>query len=87
MSNETWHNCSAANIIFGLIPFAYLAGRQSPKVHIKVTDEMQQETPLVLIWWPILITTHRIVKKCLETWSQIVLSQHKFWISSSFNKF
>ena len=61
MSNETWHNCSA-NIIFGLIPFAYLAGHQSPMVRIKVTAKMQQETTLVLIWRPTSISAHRIVR-------------------------
>ena len=37
-----------ASITFGLIPFAYLAGHQGPKVHIKVTTKMQQETTSVL---------------------------------------
>ena len=63
MSNETWHNYGA-NIIFGLIPFAYLAGHQSQKVHIKVAKMQQKRNTylltLVLIWRPTSLT-HRFV--------------------------
>ena len=81
MSNETWHNCSA-NVIFGLIPFAYLAGHQSPKVRIKVTAKiMQQETTLVLIWRPILIPDHRIVRIVWKLGFKWCSQPNKFQIS------
>ena len=94
MSNETWHNCSA-NIIFGLIPFAYLAGHQSPKVRIKVTAKiMQQDTTLVLIWRPILIPDHRIVRIVWKLGFKWCSQANKFqkhlqakWTLTSFSAF
>ena len=89
MSNETWHNCSA-NIIFGLIPFAYLAGHQSPMVRIKVTAKIQQETTLVLT----LIPDHRIIRIVWKLGFKWCSQANKFqkhlqakWTLTSFSAF